>query len=57
MKFSKRLLSFFLAVLMLVSTFSGTVFSESNDLNTQDTNTEGSVTALKLLRKMKVIFY
>ncbi|WP_349267113.1 InlB B-repeat-containing protein, partial [Fenollaria timonensis] len=53
MKFSKRLLSFFLAVLMLVSTFSGTVFAESNDLNTQDTNTEGSVTATELKGKVE----
>lgn len=48
MKFNKRLLSFFLAVLMLVSTFSGSVFAESNDLKTQDANTESSVTATVL---------
>ncbi|WP_369682627.1 hypothetical protein, partial [Fenollaria timonensis] len=53
MKFSKRLLSFFLAVLMLVSTFSESVFAESNDLNTQDTNTEGSVTATELKGKVE----
>ncbi len=38
---------------MLVSTFSGTVFAESNDLNTQDTNTEGSVTATELKGKVE----
>ena len=53
MKFNKRLLSFFLAVLMLVSTFSGTVFAESNDLNTQDVNTESSATATELKGKVE----
>ncbi len=52
MKFNKRLLSFFLAVLMLVSTFSGSVFAESNDLKTQDANTESSVTATVLEGKV-----
>lgn len=51
MKFNKRLLSFFLAVLMLVSTFSGTVFAESNELDTQ--NTESSVTATELKGKVE----
>ena len=52
MKFNKRLLSFFLAVLMLVSTFSESVFAESNDLKTQDANTESSVTATVLEGKV-----